>query len=247
MQNQSKTVKSSQNRSPTTRVGLKSLKDDFDNTRSTHQPNIHQSMMNTLQNEDTAMKSSFNTPSFMNFEQQIASSENKFSSYESVQKQLESTLNAVLDKDVYFKSNIHSYLTSIIVERIHTRPRLMSQMLELKASHALQNPNLLRELLETEQEFLSLSYNFSLQPTEMLNLVKNSTESDGIRPIIEDFSLKSPNIVNLCDFQVDDLGVKHSYVNESWNYLEELKFYPNSLPKDLTIEGPGPRQSVDSL
>ena len=71
MQNQPKTVKTSKRRNPTTRVGLKSLKDDFDNTHSTHQPNIHQNMMNAHQNEDIAAKSSVKTPSFMNFEQQI--------------------------------------------------------------------------------------------------------------------------------------------------------------------------------
>ena len=150
MQNQSKTVKSSQNRSPTTRVGLKSLKDDFDNTRSTHQPNIHQSMMNTLQNEDTAMKSSFNTPSFMNFEQRIPFSEHNLSSYERVEEQLESTLNAILGKDVYFKSNINSYLPSILINRIYTKPELMDQILELKASSTLQNLNLFRKPPEIE-------------------------------------------------------------------------------------------------
>ena len=105
MQNQPKTVKTSKRRNLITRVGLKSLKNDFDNTRSTHQPNIHQNMMDAPQNEDIAVKSLVQSPSFTNFKQQITLSEQNLSSYERAQEQLESTLNVVLKKDKHFKSN----------------------------------------------------------------------------------------------------------------------------------------------
>ena len=134
MQNQPKTVKTFKRRNPATRVGLKSLKDDLGTTYSTHQANVHQNMMNSPQNEDIAAKSSFKTPSNTNFEQQIPLLEHNISSYERVQEQLESTLNGVLSKDKFFKSSSSDYLTSILVDRIHVGPGLMSQILELKAS-----------------------------------------------------------------------------------------------------------------
>ena len=232
MQNQSKTIKSSQNRSLGSIVKSKSQKDDFDNTRSTHQTNIHQYVMDTPQNEDNVAKLSIKTHSFMNFEQQITLSEHNLSSSERIQEQLKSTLNAILDKDEYFKSNSPGSLTSILVDRIHARPGFMSQVFELKASNTLQNLDLYRKLLETQQEFFSLGYDSSLQQSEVLNLVEDPRRDDGIRPITEDFNLKRPHTPNLCDFQIDDCGAKHSLVNESWNYLEELKLRPNSLPQD---------------
>ena len=95
MQNQPKTVKTSKRRSPTTRVGLKSLKDDLDNTSTVYQTDIHQNMMNAPQNEDIAAKSSIKIHSFMNFEQQTTFSEHNLSSSERIQEQLQSTLNAI--------------------------------------------------------------------------------------------------------------------------------------------------------
>ena len=236
MQNQPKTVKTSKRRSPTTRVGLKSIKDDFGNTHTIHQDIIHQNMMNAPQNEDIAVKSSTKTRTFMNFEQQATFSEIKFSSYEKVQEQLESTLNAVLAKDECFKSNSPGYLASILVDRIHARPGFMSQIFELKASNTLQNLDLYRKLLETQQEFPSFNQNCSPKWPEVLDLVEDPRRDDDIKLITEDFNLKSPQTLNLCDFQVDDPGAKHSQVNESWSYLEELKLCPTSLPQDLTIE-----------
>ena len=154
MQNQSKTIKSSQNRSLASIVESKSQKDDFDNTRSTHQTNIHQNMMNTPQNEDIAVKSSIKTSTFTNFEQQATFSEHEFSSYERIQGQLESTWKAMLDKDEYLKPNNSGHLAPILVDRIHARPGLVSQIFELKTSNTLHNPNFYRKPLETQQEFL---------------------------------------------------------------------------------------------
>ena len=237
MQNPPKTVKTSKHRNLTTRVGLKSQKDDFDNTRSTHQTNIHQNMMNAPQNEDIVVKSSVKVLSFKNFEQQTTFSDHKFSSYERVEEQLERTLNAILGKDECFKSSSSGYLTPILVARIHTKSELMSEILDIKASKTLQNPNLLRELLETEQEFLSFNQNCSLLHSVVLNLAEDPERDDGTKPIIkEDLNLKSPQTFNLCELQIDDCGAKHSLKNESWNYLEELKLRPNSLSEDLTIE-----------
>ena len=133
MQNQSKTIKSSQNRSLASIVESKSQKDDFDNTRSIHQTNIHQYVINAPQNEDIAAKSSIKTHSFMKFEQQTTFSEHNLSTYERIQEQLESTLNAILGKHEYFKTNSPGYLTSILVDRIHARPGLVSQIFELKS------------------------------------------------------------------------------------------------------------------
>ena len=96
MQNQPKTVKTSQNRSPTPRVGSKSQKDDFDYTRSTRQSNTHQNMMNVPQNEDSTIKSSIKTPSFIKLEQQIISLEQNLNSFEQVQEQIERSLIAYL-------------------------------------------------------------------------------------------------------------------------------------------------------
>ena len=236
MQNQQKPVKTSKHRSLASIVKSKSQKDDFDNARSTHESNIHQSTMNEPQNEDIAVKSSIKTPSFMKFEQQTAFSEHNLKSYERVQEQIESILNAILGKDEYFNSSSSGYLTSILVDRIHSRPGIVSQMLELKASNTLQNLNLFRILPETEQQFLSLSYNCSLQPSEVLSLVEVPRRDNGIKRITENLNLKSFQTLNLCDFQVDDPGAKHSLVNESWNYLEELKLCPTSISEDLRIE-----------
>ena len=137
MQNQPKSVETSPNRSPTPRVGSKSQKDDFDNTRSAHRTNIHQNMMDVSQNEDITMKSSIKTPSLMDSEQQTVLLDRNLSPYERVKEQIESTLNVILDNDEYFKSESPDHLTSILIDRIHTKPGLMSQILELKAFSSL--------------------------------------------------------------------------------------------------------------
>ena len=247
MQMQPKIVKTSQNRSLTPRVGSKSQKDDFDYTRSNHQTNTHQDMMDVHQNEDIAVKSSIETPSLMDFQQQTAFSELDLSSYERVQDQIESTLNSILGKDKYFKFNSPDHLKSILIDRTYARSGLMSQILELKAFQPLQGLDLSRKLLKTQQEFSLLSQNYSLQQSELLNLAENPRRGSSIKPITKDLNLKNPHRLNLCNFQVDDLRAEFSLVNESWNYLEELKLCPYSLPERFEDRGYGSRQCMGSL
>ena len=210
MQNQPKTVETSKHRNLTTRVGLKSQKEDFDNTRTNHQTNIHQNMMNARQNGDIAAKFSIKTPSFMKCKQKSAFSEHDLSSSERIEEQLENTLNAILGKNECFNSNSSGYLTPILVDRIHARPGLKSQILELKAFNRLQNLDPSRKSIETQQEFLSLSYNYSPQASEMHNLAEASSRGDGIKSITEDFNAES--------------------------LFEELKLCPNSLLENSRLE-----------
>ena len=228
MQNQPKTVKTSQNRIPTPRVESKSQKDDFDYTRSTHQANTHQNMMNTLQNEDIAAESSIKTPSFTNFEQQLALLEHNLSPYERIKEQIESALNTILDNDEYFKFNSPDHLTSILIDRIHTEPGLMGKTLELKVFSALQSLNLSSTLLETKG-VLALSQNCTAHSLKVLNLSKNPIGNSGIKFLAENSNWKDLHTLFLHDIQIDDLGAKVLAANESWTNLEELDLSQNPL------------------
>ena len=73
----------------------------------------------------------------------------------------------------------------------------------------------------------------------MLDIAEYSRAIDVIKPFMEDFNPKSPHTVSVYDCQVDDPRAKDSLMNESWDFLEELKLRPNSLSHDLTIEDLG--------
>ena len=207
MQNQFKTIQTSRRRNSTSRVGLKSLKDDCDNIYSTHQTNVYQTMMDAL-------------------------SEHNLSSSESVQQQLISTLKEILGKDEYFKSNYPDYPTPILVDRIHARPEQASQLLEPKGFNELQNLNLSNIFLETKGVFAA-SQNSSFHSSKVLNLSGNPLGDSGLKLIAANSNWKDLHTLTLRDIQADDLGAKYLAANESWMNLEELDLSQNLLLGNL--------------
>ena len=235
MQNQPKTAKSFRHRNPTTRVGSRSLKDDLDNTHSTHQTNIHQNMMDAPQNEDRAMKSSIKASSFTNFKQQTILSEQNLNPFERVQEQIEDTLNNILGKDKHFESSSYNHPKSILIDKDSSRSGLMGQILQLKAANRLHDLDLIRIMLETQQEILLLNSYCSHQSLGILNLTVNRIKIDGIQLIAENSGRRSLHTLNLGDTQIDDLETKYSLVKVSWMKLEVPDLNQNPLLKDLRI------------
>ena len=234
MQNQPKKVKTSKHRSPTTTTKSKSHKDDFDNTRSTHQTNIRGNMIEVPHSEDSVrvMKTSIKKSSFTDFEQRITFLERNLSSYERVQEKVERNLNNILGNDKYFGSNSSDHLKSILIDTDHTKFTITSQLLESKAFTTLQNLDLSNAFLQTK-EILILSQNCSLQSLKVLNLSGNPIGNSGIEFIAENSNWNDIYTLILRDIQIDDRGAQYLAANESWMNLEELDLSQNPLLGNL--------------